>query len=146
MIKSLDELYDYALSFHDAPYIWGGDGGLKSKGGVDCSGLVQLILKKAGIDPQGDQTADGLYRHFLKEDHGTINLRGLGSLAFFGSQKRILHIGFCLDKKIMLEAAGGSSHVTKVEIADKLNARVKIQPINRRIDFVATIMPFYYIH
>lgn len=95
------------------------------------------------MDPPGDQSADALYRFFLEEGRGTLNQGGLGALAFFGKPERISHCGFCLDKKLMLNASGGGRHVTSIEIAAQYNASVKIEPIRRRTDMVAIIMPNY---
>ena len=83
-MRTLDQLYDFALSFWGRSYIWGGDGSADYEGGVDCSGLLQLILETARLDPPGDQTADSLYRHFLEEGRGTLNHGGLGALVFYG--------------------------------------------------------------
>jgi len=135
--KSMNELYDYALTFFRAPYTWGGEGPLS----YDCSGFVQRVLAYGGVDPKGDQSASSLYSHFVKE--GTVNMPGMGALAFFGSQDRIHHVGWCIDKKIMINASGGGSHVKSIQIAKQLGAYVAIEPINYRKDLVAIIMPFY---
>jgi hypothetical protein len=42
----------------------------------------------------------------------------------------------------MIEAAGGNSKCISVEIANKLNAKVKISPIKKRKDLVAVINLF----
>lgn len=138
--KSLDDLYDYSLSFFGLPYIWGGEGPV----GYDCSGLVQAILRYARIDPPGDQTADALYRIFLKD--GIPNYLGLGSIAFFGSTDFIHHVGFCFDTRVMISASGGGSHVRTQEVARRMNASVKIEPIRHRPDFVGCIMPIYQLN
>ena len=138
--KSMQDLYEYALSFFGYPYIWGGDGQDRYQNGYDCSGLVQKILGLAGVDPDGDQTAHSLYEHFL--NNGT-NTQGLGSLAFFGTKERIIHVGFCLDNKIMINASGGGSHCRTAIDAKRLNASVKIEPIAWRKNLVAVIMPRY---
>lgn len=143
---TLNQLYDHALQFWGRPYIWAGDGSVLYEGGLDCSGLVQLILEPARLDPPGDQTAHSLYLHFLheaEEGRGTLNLGGLGALAFFGKPSRIIHVGFCIDRRIMLNASGGGRDITSVEIARQHNASVKLEPILRRSDLVATIMPDY---
>jgi len=140
---NLDKLYDFALSYYGKPYVWGGDGSNRYEGGVDCSGLAQIILSAAKMDPSGDQTADSLYRYFLEEGRGFLNLGGLGAFAFFGKPERIIHVGFCLDAKVMLNASGGGRDITSIDIANQNNACVKIEPIKRRNNLVAVIMPNY---
>lgn len=137
--KSLTEIYDYALTFYNKPYIWGGEG----PEGYDCSGFVQALLQKAGIDPKGDQSAHDLYDYFVK--NGALNYFGLGSLAFYGSRERIIHVGFCIDQRIMISASGGGRNVTTSQIARAQGASIKFEPIRFRKDFVACIMPPYYL-
>jgi Cell wall-associated hydrolases (invasion-associated proteins) len=133
------DLYVHALSFWGVPYIWGG----QSRQGADCSGLIQLILEPTGLDPKGDQSAHGLYLHFSEEGQGTKNSGGLGALAFFGNLSRVVHVGFCIDEQIMLNASGGNPNTRTVQDALKLNAKAKIEPLSRRKDLVAIIMPNY---
>lgn len=134
-VSSLDELYEYALSFYGIPYQWGGEGpeagfpiGNQRHGsfGYDCSGLVQVILSKVGADLPGDQTAHALYQYF--KTNGTEG-KQRGALAFFGTAERASHVGWMFDHKIMISAAGGGSWCTNPTIAKTRNAAVKIQPI-----------------
>jgi cell wall-associated NlpC family hydrolase len=130
---------EYALSFLGKPYKWAGDDPLA---GWDCSGLVQEILASAGIDPPGDQTAQGLFDHF--EKNGKYGVYGPGALAFFGeSTRKISHVGFCLDTYRMVEAGGGGSKTLTEQDAITQNAFVRIRLIKARKDFQAVIMPFY---
>lgn len=140
---TLEQLYDHALQFWGRAYVWGGSGDVRSGGGFDCSGLCQAILELAGMDPPGDQTADGLYRYFRQEGRGVQDNGGLGALAFFGRPTHITHVGFCLDKRLMINASGGGPKTINVAAAKKQNASVKIEPIHRRGDLVQIIMPNY---
>lgn len=125
---TLQELYEFALSYYGVPYQWGGDGPLgMDKYGFDCSGFVQCILKKANVDPPGDQTAHDLYLYFKKNGYPAV-VRG--SLAFFGSEDRVSHVGWMIDNKIMISAAGGGPAIRARKIAIYNNASVKIQPIS----------------
>ena len=125
---TLDDIYNYALTFYGIPYEWGGDG---RNYGYDCSGYVQKILQFAKIDPPGDQTAQNLYHYFSVK--GTP-LRARGSIAFFGTPERCSHVGWMIDDKIMINAAGGGS-----------NSYVKIQPIAwyKTPPFLGAWMPKY---
>lgn len=141
--KSMLDVYDYALSLYGTPYQWGGGHNalLLTNYGLDCSGFVRQILDFAKCDPKGDHTSDDYYHWYLGE--GIANAMGLGALAFFGTTAKIHHIGFCLDKRVMISAAGGGSHVNTILIAQRLNAKVAIEPIHLRTDFVCCIMPNY---
>ena len=141
--KSLNEVYDYALSLYGTPYQWGGghNNALKSHYGLDCSGFVRRLLDYAGQEPKGDHTCDDYYHYFLGNGH--FKTSGLGSIAFYGTPDRVVHMGFCLDDKVMINAGGGGSNVNTALIAQRLHAFVKIEPIHLRKNFVCTIMPFY---
>lgn len=141
--KSMLEVYDYALSLYGTPYQWGGghDSPLPTNYGLDCSGLVRKLLAFAHTDPKGDHTSDDYYHWLIGQ--GLLNTFGLGSLAFFGTTEKIHHIGFCLDSKVMISASNGGSHVNTILVAQRLNAKVLIEPIHLRNDFVCCIMPLY---
>lgn len=129
------ELYLY--SFLHVPYRWGGFSPLV---GLDCSGLVQHALDWLGLDPAGDQTADGLYRHF--KQRGTIvPIADLGDLVFYGTEARVTHVTNALDALRMIEAGGGSARTVTRAIAEQQDARVKVSRIKRRADLVAIIRP-----
>lgn len=121
-----------AISFVTTPYIWGGSNSIE---GLDCSGFVQKVLEEVGIDPPGDQTAQGLYNHFVKI--GKQCIVGPDSLLFFGkSPNKITHIAIALTKEVMIEAGGGDSRTKTREDAIKKEARVRIVPIAKRKDLL----------
>ena len=134
----MDLVRAYALSFLNAPYKFGGE----TIDGIDCSGLVQVILKSAGIDPPGDQTAQDLLNHFDKA--GTYGKIGLGSLAFYGkSVTQVGHVAFMIDNYRIIEAAGGDAlTITRADAVAK-NAFVRIRLLKYRPDLVAVIKPSY---
>lgn len=132
-------LIEYALQHVGLPYRWGGDDPVD---GYDCSGLVQELLASVGMDPRGDQTAHGLYSYFRL--HGVLTLHPqAGALAFYGTRKKITHVGFCLDGESMLEAGGGGSKTKTKNDAARQNAYIRIRPIKRRNDLVGIYMPEY---
>ena len=131
-------LIDYANSFLGLPYIWGGDDTVL---GFDCSGLAQEILASVGMDPPGDQTAHGLYKHFLS--NGLVDYRDAGALAFYGTHERITHIAFMIDEARVIEAGGGGSRTKTPADAAKHNAFCRIRPLSARRDLVQTIYPDY---
>ena len=137
----LDFLVSYALSFVGQPYRWGGDDTIN---GFDCSGLIQEILAAVGMDPPGDQTAQGLYAYFLPRQMLTSNALAAGALCFYGaSEDRITHVGFSLGNGCMVEAGGGNSRTQTRADAARQNAYVRVRPIQHRHDLVAVIIPCY---
>ena len=131
---------EYARSMVGRPYRWGGDDPM---GGFDCSGLAQEVLASVGLDPSGDQTADGLYRMLKAKAVGSPDGNWpAGCLVFYGSASAITHVGVSIGNGLMVEAGGGGSKTLTAEDAQTQNAFVRIRPINRRADFVAVCDPF----
>ena len=118
------------------PYRWGGDDPIN---GFDCSGGVQEILAMVGLDPEGDQTAQGLYDYFKAKS--VPSAPNVGTLFFFGkSTSQITHIGIDLGG-CMFAFGGAGSVTTSREAAASMNAYGRIRPYNRRKDLVATVTP-----
>lgn len=140
---TLDDLYVYALTKYHMPYEWGGSGpGAFGHYGFDCSGLVEDYLKFGGIAFKTRMNSRELYTYF-----STTGLapRGRGDLCFFGTADNVCHVGWRIDDKIIISAAGGGSHVTTLSKATLLNARVEIEPISwfKFPAFVAAFHPRY---
>lgn len=132
-------LYDTALSFLNIPTIWGGYSFL----GYDCSGLVQEILRSAGIDPPKDQTAQALFNHFIKDENHITSKWDLGALAFYGpSGKGINHVTFLLNPRRMIEAGGAKEGIKTPGQAAKAGAFVRVSPI-RVHNLHRVLMPEY---
>lgn len=121
------------------PYLWGAEG----PEAYDCSGFVQFALQPLGLDPNGDQTAAGLYRFFDsgRSTEVTVGQSRLGDLVFFGSDESISHIALAWGEEMMLEAGGGGRKTTSVAIARQQGAEVRIRPIARRSDLVGILRP-----
>lgn len=135
----MDKLVAYAISLTGTPYKYGGETPMD---GLDCSGLVQLILKAAGIDPPGDQTAQGLYDHFEnKSTHGVFQA---GALAFYGKDLlHISHVAFMIDPYRVIEAGGGDSTTHRLQDAIDKKAFVRMRLVKYRPDFLETLKPSY---
>lgn len=120
------------------PYIWGG----QSEASVDCSGLIQVLYSAIGLDPPGDQTAQGIYNHFARLPSTKENVFTCGSLAFFGfNTKRIYHVGMFIDPDTICHAGGGGPDCTTVEIARAKDAKVKLDKISHFKNLVAVLRP-----
>lgn len=128
----------YCQSVLNTPYKWGGNTALE---GMDCSGFVQDALSTIGLDPNGDQTAHNLYEHFKNPLNGIQNILQFGSLLFFGTEDKIIHVAIALNNISMIESGGGNSKTNSLEDAIRDNAFVRIRPIQRRNDLVCAILP-----
>lgn len=133
-------LIQYAMSFIGTPYVFGSDNPLN---GIDCSGFVQLVLRSAGMDPKGDQSAQTLYDYFAQ--HSTMGAIGPGTLAFYGlSVKAIGHVAFMVDNYRIIEAGGGGRDTLSIDLAKtKPEAMVRMRLLKYRPDLVATLKPNY---
>lgn len=89
-LKSKGDLVSFSPRFLGLPYTWGG----RSSFGFDCSGFVQMLYNKIGIDLPRDSKQQILDPRFQ-----TITLEALepGDLIFFGkADKNIFHVGMYL--------------------------------------------------
>lgn len=94
-----------AKQLEGTPYVWGGE----SKGGVDCSGLVVLSKKMAGIPadlPRQSKEQAAFTGANLPQDQAKM-----GDLAFFGEP--VHHVAICADDgcKTIIEAPNTGSVV-----------------------------------
>ena len=129
-------LRDYMLGFVGMPYRWGGDDPIN---GYDCSGFAQEILAAFGKDPKGDQTAAGLYQHFIVNGDIKKDVR-LGYLVFYG-RNAVNHVAVGIGDGMIIEAAGGGRNTLSPKDAARDNAYVRVRPWNHRNDLICVIDP-----
>lgn len=134
-------LMPYAMSMVGIPYLWGGKTPMS---GLDCSGLVSILLVAAGlIGPHDDLNAQGIYDKLIKTSVQS-DVPSFGTILFFGGDtESIHHIAFAIDSERMIEAGGGDSTTLTTTVAIEQKAYVKIDRIDRRQDLVAKLLPNY---
>ena len=94
-----ERMVDYAKLLLDAPYLWGG----RTAMGIDCSGLVQVCARMAGLLLPRDasqQIQCGELVYFLQEMQP-------GDLAFFGEENGpITHVGIIMGNEQIIHSSG----------------------------------------
>lgn len=103
-----------AERFEHAPYLWGG----KTWAGLDCSGLVQIALRAAGVAAPRD--TDMQARALGREIDPGTNFSDLqrGDLVFWKG-----HVGIMRNERDLLHANGSHMQVTREPLAQ---ARARI--------------------
>jgi cell wall-associated NlpC family hydrolase len=135
----MDLLIKTAMAHLGTPYKWGGSNPVE---GFDCSGFMQWLLKSAGLDQKGDQTAQALYDQFIKT--GSVSSDRPGTLVFYGkSVAEITHVAMMLDRYRVIEAGGGGRLTMTVADAAHASACVRVRHITGRQDIVAKVRPDY---
>jgi cell wall-associated NlpC family hydrolase len=93
-----NELVAYATNLIGTPYVWGGNTPAQ---GLDCSGLLYYIQKKAGSEVE-DMTASGYSMIGKKID---IVQKKPGDFLFFG--RPVTHCAIYIGNGYMIESRGG---------------------------------------
>ena len=94
-----NKIVDYAFSFINAPYLWGG----RSPFGIDCSGFSQVVYSLCGYRIPRDayqQAEEGTNVEF-------VELTEPGNLAFFDNEEgKITHVGIVTEPGQIIHASG----------------------------------------
>ena len=92
-------MVDYAKLLLGAPYLWGG----RTTFGIDCSGMVQVCARLAGLllpRDSSQQVKEGDLVYFLQETRP-------GDLAFFGDEDgHITHVGIVMGNEQIIHCSG----------------------------------------
>lgn len=115
-----NELVAYATNLIGTPYVWGGNTPAQ---GLDCSGLLYYIQKKAGSDVR-DMTASG-YSELGKKIG--IGQKKPGDFIFFG--RPVTHCAIYVGNGYMIESRGGRKNN-----ASNPGMGVVKSPVSRRSD------------
>ncbi|SDL50785.1 Cell wall-associated hydrolase, NlpC family [Franzmannia pantelleriensis] len=87
------------------PYRFGGN----TREGLDCSGLVEMAYRAAGI--RVPRTADDQFRQLPQVDEARP-----GDLLFFGSGRKATHVGIYQGDRQMIHAPGRGREVVSVPL------------------------------
>ncbi len=88
-----------AQRFLHAPYLWGG----KTIFGIDCSGLVQVVMKLKGHNLPRDAAQQAVFGQTVSSLEETLP----GDMAFFSdSSGRIIHVGLVMADASIIHASG----------------------------------------
>lgn len=115
-----NELVAYATNLIGTPYVWGGNTPAQ---GLDCSGLLYYIQKKAGSDVR-DMTASGYSKLGKKIE---IGQKKPGDFLFFG--RPVTHCAIYVGNGYMIESRGGRKNT-----AENPGMGVVKSPVSRRSD------------
>lgn len=115
-----NELVVYAHNLIGTPYVWGGNTPAQ---GLDCSGLLYYIQKKAGSEVE-DMTASGYSTIGKKID---IGQKKPGDFLFFG--RPVTHCAIYVGNGYMIESRGGRKNT-----ADNPGMGVVKSLVSRRSD------------
>ncbi len=95
----LDQVIPVAENLLNTPYKWGG----KTSLGMDCSGLVQSVLKVCGLNVPRDSYQQ---QEYFTKDEIQIDQAEPGDLHFFGKDGKVSHVGFSTGGKGILHSQG----------------------------------------
>lgn len=115
-----NELVAYATNLIGTPYVWGGNTPAQ---GLDCSGLLYYVQKKAGSNVR-DMTASGYSMHGKKIG---IGQEKPGDFLFFG--RPVTHCAIYVGNGYMIESRGGRKNT-----ADNPGMGVVKSRVSRRSD------------
>lgn len=120
-------LNQLTTSWLNVPYLWGG----RTPLGVDCSGFTQVIFKLMGIDLPRDAWQQAREGNAIQKFSNTLP----GDLAFFGTKKKIVHVGIILEGNKIVHSSGKVrvDKISKKGIVDESNGKLiyQLQAVRR---------------
>lgn len=126
-----------AIQYTNSIYRWGMNGPYE----FDCSGLVLKVLHDVGVTLP-DMTSQSLYRWASDRKSSYSCEPEEDCLLFFGeSIQHIKHVAISINNTHMIEAGGAGKNSLNMSDEDlaRIDARVRIKPIDNRGDLVASI-------
>jgi cell wall-associated NlpC family hydrolase len=129
MVEPMTDLSIVALSYIGIPYEFGGKDPLK---GLDCSGMVELVLKKLRILPQVKSNYNSqMIFDYLKKNHNFYSCAKPSKdcvLFFRGNSGIITHVAIAINETLMIEASGFNDicEVNRIDRLENLCECIKV--------------------
>lgn len=112
--RHVRDFVEVAERLVETPYLWGG----RTRVGIDCSGLVQIALKAAGIDAPRDTDLQQAYLGQSIEFNAELDRLKRGDLVYWKG-----HVGIMIDGVMMVHA---NAHHMSTVIEPLLEATARI--------------------
>jgi SH3-like domain-containing protein len=113
-VADRDRIIALAKTMMGIPYMWGGH----SVKAFDCSGFTSTVFRTEGIQLPRDASMQVNLAEEVIPDSNYSNILS-GDLIFFGSAKRITHVGICLGGSYFIHASG-DVHINSLDEKDDL--------------------------
>jgi cell wall-associated NlpC family hydrolase len=113
--ETINAVCESARQLLGTKYLWGG----KTKGGVDCSGLVQLSFARAGVRVPRDSNQQVLVGELAGTRWSRAAMRRGDTLYFLNPQGRISHTGLYLGGDQFIHAVSPVVTIGSFNPADK---------------------------
>lgn len=134
-LSNKTDLVEFSRRFLGLPYTWGG----RSSFGYDCSGFVQMLYAKIGMNLERDARLQ-IKDHRLKDI--PIDQLEAGDLIFFGkSDQKIMHVGLYIGEGQFIHATAGEnqpwiriSHLSDHEWSGLETARYPYRTARQLVD------------
>ena len=128
-VTQLSDAALIALTYLRAPYLYGSKDPIK---GIDCSGMIELVLRKLDILPkgQGNLNSQMIFEYLSKnKNFMSYGVPSQDCILFFReSDGKIHHIALAINERLMIEATGLNDicEINRIDRLKTLSECIKI--------------------